>query len=274
MIEVIAFVGAAGTGKSERAISVARANSVDYIIDDGLVIARGQIMAGVSAKTEKNMVRAIRRAIFHNPEHRQSVKQFLASKSPCKVLVLATSDEMVDNIVTALELEKPRKVIHITDISTKSEIESALRERRENRQHAIPVACAQIQRGFAGKFVRRIKGMFSWGKSDPSTIVKPPFSFNGNVTIDEDVLHTLAKYLLNYGECVKKIKDLRIESHSDGSITVHAVINIDPASKGMNVFSIAKAIQRKLRRGLGYFTGIEVKKANIEIDEVSFNNGK
>lgn len=271
MIEVLAFVGAAGTGKSERALSVARSNAVDYIIDDGLVIARGQIMAGVSAKAEKNMVRAIRRAIFYDPEHRKNVRDFLASKSPCKILILATSDEMVESIVSALELAKPKKIIYITDISSKGEIESALRERRENRQHAIPVSRAQIQRGFAGKLVSSIRGMFSWGKPDPSTVVKPPFSFSGSVTIEEDALYSMARYLLSYGDGVKKIKDLRIESEPDGSLTVNAVVNIRPGYKGMSVFLIAKAVQRKLRRGLGYFTGIQVVKANIEIDEVSFN---
>ena len=50
-IRVIAFVGPAGTGKSQRAQMVAQAHEVDYIIDDGLVIAKGRIMAGKSAKS-------------------------------------------------------------------------------------------------------------------------------------------------------------------------------------------------------------------------------
>ena len=41
LIEVYAFVGPAGTGKSQRAINVAREYNIDLIIDDGLVISRG-----------------------------------------------------------------------------------------------------------------------------------------------------------------------------------------------------------------------------------------
>ncbi len=63
-IEVYAFVGPAGTGKSQRATHVGRQYGIDLIIDDGLVVSRGRIMAGRSAKSETNMVRAIRRAIF------------------------------------------------------------------------------------------------------------------------------------------------------------------------------------------------------------------
>jgi len=271
-INVIAFIGPAGTGKSERALSVARENAVDYIIDDGLIIARGQIMAGKSAKTERNMVRAIRRAIFSDPEHRQSALNFLSSKTPCRILILATSDDMAYKIISALRLPNPDKIINIYDVSTQKEIESALRDRRENRQHTIPVAYTQIQRRFAGKLVRQIKGIFNWGKDDLRTIVKPPFSFNGDVIIEENVIHTIARHLLTYGNRVEKIKELIIKSDSkSGSLSVDVVINISSSPKKQSVFDIAKILQRKVRRGLGYFTGIEIKKVDIKIDEVSFN---
>ncbi|MCL2767758.1 MAG: hypothetical protein FWE49_03410 [Synergistaceae bacterium] len=271
-INVLAFVGPAGTGKSERALSVARENAVDYIIDDGLIIARGQIMTGKSAKTEKNMVRAIRRAIFYDPEHRQKAISFLSSKAPCRILILATSEEMVRKILKALYLPDPDRIIRISEVSTKKEIENALRERRVNMQHTIPVSYAQIQRGFAGKLVRQIKGIFKWGKDDPKTIVKPPFSFSGDVIIEKNVLYTIARHLLNYGNRVKKIKELEIESDSTGgAITVDVTLNISSSPKEQSVFEIAKKLQRKVRRGLGYFTGIDIIKVDIKIDEVSFN---
>ena len=37
-MEVVAFVGPSGTGKSHRAIGVAHNNNCDAIIDDGLLI--------------------------------------------------------------------------------------------------------------------------------------------------------------------------------------------------------------------------------------------
>jgi uncharacterized alkaline shock family protein YloU len=271
-VSVLAFVGPAGTGKSERALSVARENAVDYIIDDGLIIARGQIMTGKSAKTEKNMVRAIRRAIFSDPEHRQKAINFLSSKMPCRILILATSDDMIDKIVKALCLPSPYKLINISEVSTSKEIESALRERREKRQHTIPASYAQIQRRFAGKLVRQIKGMFKWGKDDPKTIVRPPFSFNGDVIIGENVLYVIVRHLLKYGDRVKKIKELKIETDSNtGAIIVDVVINISSSPKEHSVFEIAKKLQRKVKRGLGYFTGIDIKKVDIKIDEVLFN---
>ena len=49
-MEVVAFVGPSGTGKSHRAIGVAHNNNCDAIIDDGLLIKGTKILAGTSAK--------------------------------------------------------------------------------------------------------------------------------------------------------------------------------------------------------------------------------
>ena len=156
MIEVYAFVGPAGTGKSQRASQVARQHGIDLIVDDGLVVSRGRIMAGRSAKSEGNMVRAIRRALFEYPAHREEVVGFLEGRAPCRLMLLATSEGMMRKIVAKLGLNDPVKIIGITDVATREEIDNALRERREKRQHVVPVARTQIQRNFAGKLMSQM----------------------------------------------------------------------------------------------------------------------
>ena len=49
-IQVYAFVGPSGTGKSYRAGLVASEHEINYIIDDGLFIKENEIIAGNSAK--------------------------------------------------------------------------------------------------------------------------------------------------------------------------------------------------------------------------------
>ena len=144
-IQVYAFIGPAGTGKSHRATHVAKKNGIDYIIDDGLVISRGRILAGRSAKSEMNRLRAIRRAIFEYEDHRDEVVNFLVKHPPEKLMILATSEDMVTKIITRLGLNAPVRTIRITDVSTDAEIAAALRERREKKQHVVPVAKPQIQ---------------------------------------------------------------------------------------------------------------------------------
>ena len=266
-IQVYAFVGPAGTGKSHRATHVAKQNGIDYIIDDGLVISRGRILAGRSAKSEINRLRAIKRAIFEYPEHRDEVVSYLTKHTPEKLMILATSEGMIEKIIARLGLNAPVKTIHITDISTHEEIEAALRERREKKQHVVPVAKAQIQQNFAGKLVSQIRGFFRGRDKNESrnTIVKPLFSFNGKVTIEADAILDLCRRLLEFREHVRKIREIDLETYDD---KIEVSVELDLNLGNMSALSIAKTLQRKLRMGLSYFTGMEIKQVNIRVNEI------
>lgn len=266
-IDVTAFVGPAGTGKSHRATMVARQNGIDVIIDDGLVISRGRILAGRSAKSEINRLRAIKRAIFEYQEHRDEVANYLAKNPPSKIMILATSDDMAAKIAARLGLNPPSKTIRISDVSTPEEIESALRERREKKQHVVPAAKAQIQQNFAGKLVSQIRSFFKGRDKDESrnTIVRPLFSFNGKVTIDTDAILQMCRKLLELRDHVRKIRGIDIETDED---KISLSVEIDLNLSGRSALSIAKTLQRKLRMGLSYFTGMEIRQVNIRVNEI------
>jgi hypothetical protein len=266
-VEVLGFVGPAGTGKSQRASQVARQNGIDFIIDDGLVVSKGRIMAGKSAKSEKNLVRAIRRALFEYAPHREEVALFLASRAPCKVMVIATSRSMMAKIVKKLGLAEPARIIDITDVASAEEITNALKERREKKQHVVPVSRTQIQRNFAGKLVSQLKDLFkSKDRQDDSrTVVKPPFSFDGRVTIEEEAILAMARRLIVMGEHIKHARELSFFYEGD-ALNVNLVVDIRLGDK--NALYLARLLQKKLRVGLSFFTGIEVKKVNIRIAEV------
>lgn len=266
-IEVTAFIGPAGTGKSHRATLVARQNGIDVIIDDGLVISRGRILAGRSAKSEINRLRAIRRAIFDYPEHRDEVVNYLSKNLPAKLMILATSNEMADKIAVRLGLNRPVRIISISDVSSPDEIKAALRERKEKKQHVVPVAKAQIQHNFAGKLVSQIRGFFKGREKDESrnTIVKPLFSFNGKVTIGSDAILEMCRKLLELGSHVRKIRSIDIETDED---KISLNIEIDLNLSGRSALSIAKTLQHKMRMGLSYFTGMEIRQVNIRVNEI------
>ena len=113
-VKVIAFVGMAGTGKSQRAQVLARNLDIDYILDDGLVIRKGQIVSGRSAKTERNQVRAIRRAMMEFTDHRLEIEEFFGKAQPCTVMIIATSEGMAGQIARRLGMPAPENIIKIT----------------------------------------------------------------------------------------------------------------------------------------------------------------
>ena len=265
-IEVYAFVGPAGTGKSQRASQVARQHGIDLIVDDGLVVSRGRIMAGRSVKSEGNMVRAIRRALFEYPAHRAEVLGFLEGRAPCRLMLLATSEGMMRKIVAKLGLSDPVKIIGITDVATQEEIDNALRERREKRQHVVPVARTQIQRNFAGKLVSQLKDLFkSRDRDDGRTIVKPPFSFDGHVTIGREAILEMCRRLVVIGDHVRKVHEIELETDDD-SLEVNLAIDVRLGSR--SALLIARLLQRKISVGLSYFTGMDVRKVNVRIHEI------
>ena len=129
-VTTYAFVGAAGTGKSQRAQSVAAIVDADFIIDDGLVIFKGSIVCGKSAKSERNQISAIRRALFEFDDHRKEVMDSFSKAAPCSLMIIATSDDMVMRIVKKLKLPLPERVIRIEEIAAPEEISKALKKNR------------------------------------------------------------------------------------------------------------------------------------------------
>ena len=124
-MEVIAFVGPSGSGKSHRAIGVAHQHHCDAIIDDGLLIQGSKILGGTSAKSEQNRVQAVKRAIFYEDSHASAVREALARSSIRRILIIATSDRMINKITARLVLPDPIKTIYITDIASKQEIKKS-----------------------------------------------------------------------------------------------------------------------------------------------------
>ena len=138
-MDVIALVGPSGTGKSHRALWVAQKNGADAIIDDGILIKDGKVIGGYSAKKEKNRIMAVRRAIFILPGHASDVRRAIAESHPRRILILGTSENMVQKIAKALRIGPVSKIIRIEDIASKKDMELAQYHRLKKGEHIIPV---------------------------------------------------------------------------------------------------------------------------------------
>lgn len=264
---VIAFVGPAGTGKSQRAQMVAMENDVDYIIDDGLVIAKGRIMAGKSAKSEKNLVRAIRRALFQFPEHKKAVLAFFQKKQPKKLMIIATSISMAEKITRTLHLPYPEMIIDITEVASAEEIINARRERHEKGQHVIPASRTQIRKNFAGTLVGHLRGFFkSVDKEDGErTIVRPPFSFYGELTIESSAILDLVRHVLSSNPQITEVKDIRVR-YTEDAISMEIALQVIPGK--MDFHRLGLVNQKRVASAVSYFTGMDVDGVDVRIVEV------
>lgn len=265
-VEVLAFVGPAGTGKSQRAQLVAGEHGTDFLIDDGLLIHRGQIVCGRSAKTERNQICAIRRALFQFPAHRLQVRRALAASAPCRVMLVATSEEMARRISRRLGIPPPRAFVHIRDVASPEEIARARNERIHKKQHVIPVSSLQVRKNFAGKMVGRLRIL--WSGEEPQgekTIVRPPFTFLGNLAIEPEALAQIIREISQRTPQVASVKEVRVDSQGD---RLRFSITIAVSVGEMTMLDLALFLQKRLSSSVAYFTGLEVGKVDVVVSEV------
>ena len=214
-----ALIGPAGTGKSHRASLVARAHGVRHILDDGLLIRDGHIVAGVSAKKEQNALAAVRRAMFNDPAHAAAVRGAIAQERPEGILILGTSLTMVHRIVDALDLPRPDQVVLITDIASDEEIRRARRIRRTEGKHVIPAPTLEVKQSFSGYLVDplrlRARGAGHNGVIEKS-MVRPTFSALGKFYIADTVVSSIAERACLEVDGVLQATRGRVEMESSG----------------------------------------------------------
>lgn len=176
-MKVYALIGESGTGKSTTSIPLTKEHDIPAIIDDGLFIYKGKKIAGSSAKFEKTTVAAVKRAIFHDDEHAQSIKDAMNAYDFDRILVIGTSKRMVDRIVNRLEIGPIDHIFYIEDILSPEEIEKAKHERMTKGKHIIPVSYKQFDQNFIQKLIQKGIEIFTPHKEKIGevTIVKPYF---------------------------------------------------------------------------------------------------
>jgi len=277
-IKTYALVGPSGTGKSFRAKLVAQKYAIDLIIDDGLLIRGDQIVAGRSAKKDPTYLGAVKTALFDDREHREQVIRALQRERFRKILIIGTSERMVQKICDHLQLPHPIKVIKIEEIATKAEIEKAIRLRKVEGKHVIPVPALEVKRNYPSIFYDSVRVFlrrsFGVGATLPKlyekSVVRPEYSKRGRVAISEAALSQMVVHCVEEFEPTVRIMRLAIRNDTQGyRITV--VLEVPFGTKlASKVYQLQEYIVDSIER----FTGILVAEVNIVIDKLSARPAK
>ena len=265
-MKVYALIGSSGTGKSYKALEVACENRINYIIDDGILIHDNKILAGISAKQAATTIEAVKRAIFHNLSHRESVKTKISEEEVDKILLLGTSKKMINQIIDRLELSQLDKIINIEDISTPEEIKKA-KESRKNGNHIIPVPTVQIKHITSGLSINPLRRLFKksnkYNKVLEKTIIRPAFSYRGRVFINREIIPQIISYELSKITEIEKVNDMEIINLND-EIKVRINININDIS----LIRECERVQKKIKEEIEKNTLINVVKVDIYIHKL------
>jgi len=263
-LRVVGFVGPSGTGKSHRAVWVARERGIDFIIDDGLLIRGAQIIAGKSAKKEKTKIGSIKCALFTDDDHADDVKTDIRQYNPEGILILGTSDGMVEAIAKRLELPEVTEKVYIHQVATEFEIKQALTTRREQGKHVIPVPTFEIKKDFSGYFldplqIFRRKGKGRFQLIGEKSVVRPTFSYLGNYTISDYTIYQIVDYVVSNIEGVNKISRFRVENHPEGIYIEMDLVLV----YGCQIRELLRKVQQKVIDEVEKLTALNIQSLNI-----------
>lgn len=273
-MEVIAFVGPSGTGKSHRALVIAHENDVECIIDDGILIYHNRIVAGSSAKKEKSRLKAVRRAIFQDKKQVEAVTLALAKINPEKLLILGTSKNMVCKIATALNIPQPSRYILIEDVATKKEIDVARATRIREGKHIIPVPTMELKPHFKGFLIDPIKSILRirTGSSETDnlyekSVVRPIFSYYGKLTFADKVIKSLIIHSSKTVQGIVDVTILKIKKSKKGTngllLDISAVIQ-----SGYQVRNLMSELQKSISNEIEFATGMFVERMQITVNDI------
>ncbi len=263
-MKVYAFVGPSGTGKSYRAQMVAGENNIHFIIDDGLLINDNEVIAGNSAKKAATKIETVKKALFLDEKQSEEIQNALKKYNAESILILGTSDGMVEKIAGNLKLPKILKTIYITDVATEEEIETARRTRVTEGKHVIPVPTFEIKKDFSGYLLDPLQIFKSSGKGQKpyiaeKSIIRPTFSYMGNFTISDNVFKQIVEYLANNMDDIKRVLKTRVTNSDEGAVIYMEVEVV----YGCNLVETLKEFKYKATKEIENLTSMNV--AEIEV---------
>lgn len=272
-IKVFAFVGPSGTGKSYRAQMVAAENDIHFIIDDGLLIKDNEVIAGNSAKKAATKIETVKKALFIQEEQSTEIQKALKKYKAESILLLGTSDGMVEKIAENLKLPKISKIIYITDVATEQEMETAKRIRVTEGKHVIPVPTFEIKKDFSGYLLDPLQIFKSRGNGQKpyiseKSIIRPTFSYMGNFTISDNVFKQLVEYLALSLEEVNRVLKTRVTNSDEGAVIYMEVEVV----YGCNVMETLKDFKHKAIREIENWTAMNVAEMDVVAKSIYYKD--
>ncbi len=270
-MKAIGFSGKSGTGKSYMALSVADQNDIKLIIDDGLLISEGKVLAGKSAKKEKYRYASVRRAIFDDPKHAREVSTAIKKSGHDSILIIGTSEKMVNLIAERVGVSPVEKHIHIEDVASEEDILTARTQRTKFGKHVIPVPTVEIKRTFSGYFLdpltsikKLADGILEKPNSDERTIIRPKYGYFGDFDISEKVLCQIARHETEHTDGVcEVIRTIYYDNGNTREFRIDVSLNF-----GTDFKKICKEIQKTIISSVDECTSICVDTVNVNVIKV------
>ncbi len=223
---------------------------------------------------------AVKRAIFHDPIHASQVRERIAQLEPKKILILGTSERMIDRITEALGLPQVKYKIFIQDIATPEQIELAQTMRREGK-HVIPLPSIEVKKDIPNYWIDSIFGFMTKKNkdkdkekdkdksgsmaADDKCIVRPRFSQLGRLTIAENAIEQIVRYNLLQQEEFDRGAKIQVDM-SDFGVSIYCEMKI---RFGIPMQSAIEQFQIHTIQDLDKMTNLTVQRIDVRITGIT-----
>lgn len=273
-IKTYAFIGPSGTGKSYRAQYVASQRDIKYVIDDGLLIKENQVIAGISAKKAPTKIETVKNALFLTEDKKVEIQKAIKKYRPDSILILGTSDGMVDKIANNLGLPPISERIYINEVATQEEMDTARRIRVTQGKHVIPVPTFEIKKDFSGYLLDPLQIFKSKGKNaEPyiaeKSIIRPTFSYLGNFTISDSVFKDIIVTVAKKVDGIFKVMKIRVDKTQNDTAGVSLYVEVS-VEYGANMMETLRVFKKETRREVENLTAMYISEVDIVAKEIHF----
>ena len=234
-----------------------------------MLIKNNKILAGKSAKKDANFLQAVKTAVFNSDEHRDQVLNAIEKQKLKKIMIIGTSEKMIDKIIFRLNLPPVFKLLLIEDVVPREEIDKALRNRYTEGKHVIPVPTMEITRSYPQivydsiKVLIRPRHHFQKNKVFEKTIVLPEFYRPAVEKISDSVMmQKISQIIYNYDKIIKA-KSVTALTQDNHSYDIEILLKI-PIKHYMS-FSMTE-LKTIIKNNLEAYNQIIVKSIGLEIE--------
>ena len=187
---------------------------------------------------------------------------------PSKILILGTSDGMVQKIAENLGLPEVSEIIYINEVATEEEMQTARHIRVTEGKHVIPVPTFEVKKDFSGYLLDPLQIFKSKGAGQKpyiseKTIIRPTFSYLGKFTISDTVFRQIMEYLALKAPGIYKVLKTRVTNTESGP-SIYMEISV---IYGYNMQECLKEFKEKAIKEIENLTAMNV----VSLDVIAKN---
>lgn len=207
-------------------------------------------------------------------ERKAEIQKAIRKYRPDSILILGTSDGMVDKIANNLGLPPIAERIYINEVATQEEMDTARRIRVTQGKHVIPVPTFEIKKDFSGYLLDPLQIFKSKGKNaEPyiaeKSIIRPTFSYLGKFTISDsvfkDIIVTVAKKI----EGIYKVLKIRVDKTQNDTAGVQLYVEVS-IEYGSNMVEVLRVLKKETRREIENLTAMYISNVEIVAKQIHF----